>query len=82
MSDRDLKARAQQRRSRRGTMARLVRLKEAERSFDYEFWQGVSAEERFAAMWQLVIDIRILRGENEPEPRLLRHVQNIERRRR
>jgi hypothetical protein len=29
-------------------------------------------------MWQLVIDMRILRGEDEAEPRLLRHVQNIE----
>jgi hypothetical protein len=51
-------------------------------SFDYEFWQNLSADERFAAMCQLVIDMRFLRGEDEVEPRLLRHVQNIEYRRR
>ena len=71
------KERAEERRNRPGAMARLVKLKDADRSFDYEFWQNLSAEERFAAMWQLVIDMRILRGEDEAEPRLLRHVQNI-----
>ncbi len=76
------KERAQERRNRPGTMARLVRLKDADRSFDYEFWQKLPAEERFAAMWQLVIDMRIMRGEDEVEPRLLRHVQSIEYRRR
>jgi len=76
------KERAKERRQRPGTKARLVRLKEADRSFDYEFWQSLPAEERYAAMWQLVIDIRIFRGEHEAEPRLLRHVQNIEYRQR
>ena len=76
------KERAEERRNRPGAMARLVKLKDADRSFDYEFWQNLSAEERFAAMWQLVIDMRILRGEDEAEPRLLRHVQNIEYRQR
>lgn len=63
------KERAEERRNRPGAMARLVKLKDADRSFDYEFWQNLSAEERFAAMWQLVIDMRILRGEDEAEPR-------------
>lgn len=74
--------RAQERRRRPGNMARLVRLKDADRSFDYEFWQNLSAEDRFAAMWQLVIDMRILRGEDEVEPRLLRHVESFQRGRR
>ncbi|MGH7598351.1 MAG: hypothetical protein ACREOI_18500 [bacterium] len=78
----NMKERAEERRNRPGTMARLVKRQDADRSFDYEFWQNLSAEERFAAMWQLVIDMRILRGEEEAEPRLLRHVQNIEYRRR
>lgn len=65
-----LKERAEERRQRPGTMARLVKREEADRSFDYEFWQNLSANERFAAMWQLVIDMRILRGEDEVEPRL------------
>ena len=58
-------------------MARLVRRQDADCAFDDEFWHNLSADERFAAMWQLVIDMRILRGEDEAEPRLLRHVQNI-----
>ena len=74
--------RAQERRNRPGTMARLVRLKDADRTFDYQFWQNLSGEERLGAIWQLVVDMRILRGEDEVEPRLLRHVQNIEYRRR
>lgn len=78
----NVKERAEERRNRPGTTARLVKRHDTDRSFDYEFWQNLSAEERFAAMWQLVIDMRILRGEDEAEPRLLRHVQNIEYRRR
>lgn len=78
----NLQERAAERRNRAGVMARMVRRQDADRSFDFEFWQNLSAEERFAAMWQLVIDMRILRGENEAEPRLLRHVQNIEYRKR
>jgi hypothetical protein len=66
------KERAEKRCTRPGNMARLMRLKDADRSFDYEFWQNQSVEARFAAMWQLVIDMRILRGEDEVEPRLLR----------
>ena len=77
-----LKERAEERRQRAGTMVRMVKREEADRSFDYEFWQNLSANERFAAMWQLVIDIRILRGEDEVEPRLRRHVQHIKYRRR
>lgn len=72
-----LQERAEERRNRPGTMALLAKRQDADRSFDYEFWQNLPAKERFAAMWQLVIDMRILRGEDEAEPRLLRHVQNI-----
>jgi hypothetical protein len=64
-----LKERAEERRRGAGTMGRLVKREEADRSFDYEFWQNLSPNERFAAMWQLVIDMRILRGEDEIEPR-------------
>ena len=69
--------RADKRRHRHGTMSKLVRRNEADRSFDFEFWQNLSDQERFSAMWQLVIDIRIFRGEDEVEPRLLRHVQCV-----
>lgn len=76
------KQRAEERRNRPGARAQFTRLKEAGRSFDYEFWQSLPAEERLGAMWQLVVDMRILRGEDEVEPRLLRHVCSLERRKR
>ncbi len=38
----DAKERAEERRKRPGTMARLIGLREADRSFDYEFWQSLS----------------------------------------
>lgn len=46
----NLHERAAERRNRAGTMARLVRRQDADRAFDYEFWQNLSAEDRFAAM--------------------------------
>ena len=77
-----LQERDEERRNRPGTMARLVKRQDADRSFDYEFWQSLPAEERLGAMWQLVVDMRILRGEDEVEPRRLRHVCSLERRKR
>ncbi len=74
---RDFQARAEERRRRPGVRAHLVKLKEADRTFDQEFWQDLTGEERLGAMWQLVVDMRILRGEDEVEPRLRRHIQNI-----
>ncbi len=58
-------------------MARLIKRDQTDRDFDIEFWQNVSPQERFAAMWQMVIDLRALRGEDEVEPRLLRHVETV-----
>ncbi|HEX9653734.1 MAG TPA: hypothetical protein VGA99_08480 [bacterium] len=65
-----------------GTIVRLIRPKYADRSFDREFWQSRWTRERFAAPWQFVVDMRIFRGEDEVEPRLLRHVQGSEYRQR
>lgn len=35
-------------------MARLVALKDADRSFDIEFWQRLGSEAIFKAAWELV----------------------------
>jgi hypothetical protein len=46
----------------RVVMTRLVPLREADRSFDLEFWRRVGAEGRFAAMWEMVREFDLLRG--------------------
>jgi len=60
-------------------MGRLVKLKEADRSFDHEFWQAMGPEARFAAAWQMVLEVHAIKGGHVGESRLRRSVQNIER---
>lgn len=51
-------------------MARLVPLKDADRSFDIEFWQRLGPEAIFKAAWELVehayagknVDLRLQRS--------------------
>ncbi|MDZ7319557.1 MAG: hypothetical protein ONB11_10405 [candidate division KSB1 bacterium] len=68
--------------SKRNITARLIHLKEDDRSFDRDFWQQAGAEARFAAAWQMVLDMLIIRGEDVDQLRLQRSVENIERLRR
>jgi len=63
-------------------MARLVRLRDADRSFDLEFWRRVGAEGRFAAAWQMVKEVAVIRGGDGHQPRLQRSVAKFVRRRR
>jgi len=60
-------------------MAKLVRLNEADRSFDLEFWAKLGAEKRFKAAWDMVLEVNAIKGKGVDESRLQRHVQNIER---
>ena len=50
--------------------AKLINIKNNDRSFDIEFWQQAGAEARFAAAWQMVKEYLIMRGENESQFRL------------
>ena len=68
--------------SKRKIVARLTKIKDDDRSFDLEFWQQAGAEARFAAAWQMVLDMLAIRGEDEHKSRLQRSVENIERLRR
>jgi len=68
--------------SKRKISARLIHIKDNDRSFDLEFWQQAGAEARFAAAWQMVLDMLALRGEDVHQFRLQRSVENIERVRR
>jgi hypothetical protein len=60
-------------------MARLVKAKDMDRSFDLLFWRRVGAEGRFAAAWQMVSEVNAIKGKEIGESRLQRSVQNIQR---
>jgi hypothetical protein len=60
-------------------MARLIKAKEMDRSFDLAFWKRVGAEGRFSAAWDMVLEVNAIRGKETTESRLQRSVQNIER---
>jgi hypothetical protein len=45
-----------------------------DRSFDLEFWQSVSARERWEAAWQMIVDAHAIRGDDEHQLRLQRTV--------
>lgn len=66
-------------RKRKVRMARLVPLREADRSFDREFWRRVGAQGRFAAMWQMVVEAEKIRGGDERQLRLDRTVESLSR---
>ena len=67
---------------RRVVMSRLVRRDQQDRSFDLEFWQRIGAAGRFAAAWQMVKEVDLIRGEDGEQPRLQRSVSVLKRRRR
>jgi hypothetical protein len=60
-------------------MARLVKAKDMDRSFDLLFWQRVGAEGRFAAAWQMISEVNAIKGKDIGESRLQRSVQSIQR---
>ena len=49
-------------------------------SFDLDFWQSVGGEGIFAAAWEMVSEVRTIRGEDVGEPRLQRSVLRVVRR--
>jgi hypothetical protein len=63
----------------RGIVAHLSVQGEDEAAFDRAFWAGVRPEAKIAALWDMVLEARIWRGELGDEPRLQRSVLRIER---
>ncbi len=65
-------------------MERLVRLEDADREFDLEYWDRVGCEGRFEAIVAMLCDSLKLRGDEDPEernadpPRLQRSVERVE----
>jgi len=68
-------------------MQRIILEKKSYRSsgekddFDKEFWRKAGHEARFAATWEMVNEVHLIRGENNVcQPGLQRSVQTIKRR--
>ena len=49
-------------------------------AFDLEFWRKLGPEAIFAASWEMVAEMRAMRGEDGDEPRLQRSVVRVVRR--
>lgn len=59
-------------------MTRLATVEEqGDRSFDLEFWQQLTSEQRAAAVWELAVDAWQRKGKNPDELRLQRSVENL-----
>ena len=60
-------------------MERLSRLGDDDGTFDFEYWQQFTPEERLGAIWQATLDWAAMRGIDEAELRLKRTVVGIKR---
>ena len=64
----------------RVVMTRLTTVEEqGNRSFDIEFWQRLSDEQRLQAVWDLVVFDYELKGKDAGELRLQRTIENLRR---
>ena len=64
----------------RVVMARLIHRDQQDRSFDLEFWDKVGAAGRFAAAWQMLKEVQLMRGQSGELPRMQRNVARLLRR--
>jgi hypothetical protein len=51
------------------------RFEEDDRSWDAAFWQGQGSEAIFEAVWEMILDHRLLTTGDATEPRLQRAVE-------
>lgn len=62
-------------------MTRLGKMSDGDdRSFDIEFWQSLTEDQRMDAAWELVEDAHIMKGGNRNELRLQRSITSLKRR--
>lgn len=62
-------------------MARVsTREEHSNRIFDLEFWDKVDAAGRFAAAWQMLKEVQLMRGQSGELPRMQRNVARVLRR--
>lgn len=57
-----------------------TREEHSSRIFDLEFWDKVGAAGRFAAVWQMVKEVQLIRGQSGELPRMQRNVTRVLRR--
>lgn len=65
---------------RRTMIARLVHSHEEVDEFNREFWRRAGHEAKFAAAWDMLLDVQRMRGKRGRQPRLQRSVEALERR--
>ncbi len=63
----------------RVVMQRLVRLEDADRSFDIEFWQKLGDQAIFAAAWEMVVFANEFKGRDASELTFQRTLTKIQR---
>jgi hypothetical protein len=56
------------------------KIEDAERFPDLEYWQSKDDAARFAAVWELVIEAHLIKGEDLRGARLQRSVESLQRR--
>lgn len=56
------------------------RAQHGDRSFDIEFWQKIGDVGRFAAAWQMIKEVQLIRGQKGELPRMQKNVTRIIRR--
>lgn len=62
-------------------MSRVAsREQHSDRSFDIEFWQKIGDVGRFAAAWQMIKEVQLIRGQKGELPRMQKNVTRIIRR--
>jgi len=61
---------------------RKGKLEDLDRSFDIEFWQSVTPQVRFAAMWELIVQAEKNKGRDVRQLRLQRSVETFQRQQR
>jgi hypothetical protein len=64
---------------REGMIERRGNLEDLDRSFDIEFWQALSPQERFEAAWELIIHAEKIKGRDVRQLRLDRSVESYQR---
>jgi hypothetical protein len=62
-----------------GSMMRFGKIAEMDRSFDIEFWQKQTSEERFLAVCDLVISYHSRNGKKADDLRRQRNIENFQR---
>jgi hypothetical protein len=63
------------------TARKVKRSSGLEDEFDRDFWRKMGHEKRFAAAWEMVNEVALVRGEKDAgQPRLQRSIQTIKRR--